>query len=76
MGNLSLKEEILVHINAFTYEKQRLVMDYICSIESETLRGVSGKELVRYAGLISPDDLAEMATTIQAGCEQVDSNEW
>jgi len=76
MATLSLKDEILDHISAFSYEKQRLVMEYITSIESRTIRGVPGKEIVRYAGRISQEDLTVMTRAIQTDCEQVDDNEW
>lgn len=38
--------------------------------------GIPGKQLLHFAGIISPDDLQLMQQAIQADCEIVDSNEW
>jgi hypothetical protein len=38
--------------------------------------GVPGKNLLHFAGTISASDLQEMAQAIEAGCEQVDLDEW
>jgi hypothetical protein len=35
-----------------------------------------GKNLVRFAGSISPNDLAAISDAVNAGCEKVDGNEW
>lgn len=38
--------------------------------------GVPGRQLVRFAGAIPPDDLQLMQQAIEADCERVDANEW
>jgi hypothetical protein len=38
--------------------------------------GVSGKSLLRFAGLIDSISLGEMEAAIEEGCERVDHNEW
>ncbi len=40
------------------------------------VRGVPGRELLRFAGTIEPDDLILMEKAIEEGCEQVDADEW
>jgi predicted DNA-binding antitoxin AbrB/MazE fold protein len=40
------------------------------------LKGVPGKQLLRFAGVIPADDLQTMTQTIEAGCERIDQSEW
>jgi hypothetical protein len=35
-------------------------------------KGTPGKELLRFAGTISPEDCRRMAEAIEVGCERVD----
>ncbi|HOI55947.1 MAG TPA: hypothetical protein PLP01_11910 [Phycisphaerae bacterium] len=39
-------------------------------------RGTVGRKLTRFAGSIPPDDLKIMSAEIEAGCEQVSTDEW
>lgn len=43
---------------------------------SRARTGISGKQLLRFAGTIPPDDLQLMQQVIQANCETVDTNGW
>jgi hypothetical protein len=38
--------------------------------------GTSGQQLLRFAGVISSEDLELMSKTIEEDCEQIDVNEW
>jgi hypothetical protein len=38
-------------------------------------RGVLGKRLVQFAGMIEPKDLAQMRQAIARDCERIDSDE-
>ena len=38
--------------------------------------GVPGKSLLRFVGVISPEDCQIMTEAIEAGCERIDSHEW
>jgi hypothetical protein len=40
------------------------------------LNGVPGVELLKFAGLIEPNELLLMSEAIEADCRQVDLNEW
>lgn len=40
------------------------------------VQGISGRELLRFAGAIEADDLKLMSAAIEEGCEQVDHHEW
>jgi hypothetical protein len=43
---------------------------------AHTRQGVPGRQLLRFAGAIPPDDLDLMRQAIEADCEQVDTHEW
>jgi hypothetical protein len=38
--------------------------------------GIPGKDLLQFAGLIDPDDLALMRQAIEEDCGRVDLDEW
>jgi bifunctional DNA-binding transcriptional regulator/antitoxin component of YhaV-PrlF toxin-antitoxin module len=39
-------------------------------------RGTPGKDAVKLAGLIPPEDLEEIRKAIEEDCETIDENEW
>ena len=39
-------------------------------------KGVSGKKLLRFAGILNAADATDMTQAIEDGCEKVDINEW
>jgi hypothetical protein len=41
-----------------------------------TVKGVPGKQLLRFAGSIPKEDLQLMSEAIKQDCEKVDVNEW
>ena len=55
-------------------ELQRQVLKYMQTLKGAPPRGVSGKELLRFAGAIPPRDLLRMSRAIEAGCERVDAD--
>lgn len=68
----SLKEEIIERINDLPYDLQKKVFDYIDSLVQVEIRKISGKELLKYAGVIEKADLSLINDAIEANCEQVD----
>lgn len=42
----------------------------------EKKRGVTGKSLLKYAGLILPDDLKIISDAVKIDCGRIDNNEW
>ncbi|MBF0377600.1 MAG: hypothetical protein HQK72_08955 [Desulfamplus sp.] len=39
-------------------------------------RGVTGRSLLKYAGLILPDDLRVISDAVKIDCGRIDNNEW
>ncbi len=74
--NSRIKDEIIQQLEALPYESQRRVLDFAKALAMSTPRGVKGKDLLRFAGAISEDDLQEMAEAIEEGGEKIDTDEW
>ena len=69
----SIKDSLVAQLEGLSPELQRRVLDFAKSLGP---KGVEGKSLLRFKGLIPEDDLKMMSTAIEEGCEKVDSNEW
>lgn len=76
LGSASLKKEILDQINTLPSELQQKVLEFIHSLTRGLPKGILGKNLLKFAGIISLDDLKIMIETIEDGCEQIDVHEW
>ena len=44
--------------------------------DDRELNGLRSSDLLRFVGLIPPDDLKRMSEVIEDECERVDLNEW
>lgn len=71
----TLEQEILSHLHTLALPQQRQVLAFVRAL-STTPVGVPGKELLAFAGLIEPRDLAALQQAIDEGCEQVNLDEW
>jgi len=71
-----ITRQILDQVDGLPYAEQRRVLDFARALAQSKMQGVPGKELVRFAGTISKEDLKKMSAAIEEGCEQVDINEW
>jgi hypothetical protein len=69
-----LQDQILEQINGLPPEQQRRVLDFARALSAP--HGVPGKELLRFGGLISREDLRRMDDAIQEGCEWMDADAW
>jgi len=74
--NVSIKGEIIERLDALPYELQRRVLDFARALTLSEPKGIPGKQLLHFAGMIQPDDLQAMAQAIEAGCERIDLDEW
>ncbi len=70
------KKEIVNEIGRLNYDNQRRVLDFAKALAAAGTRGVSGKRLLSFAGLIPAEDLDEMQHAITEHCGKVDLNEW
>jgi len=53
------------------------VLEFAHKLLKTEVKGIPGKQLLPFAGSISPEDLQIMGETIKQDCEQfIDINEW
>ncbi len=76
MLNATVKKEIIHQIGQLDYEYQRRVLDFARALAVTVPKGIPGKQLLSFVGVIHTDDLREMGQAIEGGCEKVDANEW
>lgn len=74
--DLSIVEKVVEQLKSLPQELQWRVLEFTRALSVSTPRGVSGAQLLRFAGEIPMDDVKVMRETIEQGCEQVDANEW
>jgi hypothetical protein len=70
------KEEIVNEIGQLDYGNQRRVLDFAKALAAAGRKGVPGKQLLSFAGVIPPEDLGEMRNAIVEHCEKVDRDGW
>jgi hypothetical protein len=76
MADLALDQELLRQLQHLAPEQRREVLDFAKALATRTPKGTPGRDLTRFAGAISLDDLDVISAEIEAGCEQVHSHEW
>lgn len=69
-------DEVVEQLEHLPEDLQRRVLAYTRSLARSAPQGVSGQELLRFAGLIPADDLERMRQAVEQGCEQVDPDDW
>jgi hypothetical protein len=67
---------ILEQVQGLAPKEQQLVLEFARALAVSRPRGVAGKDLLRFAGIIPKEDLKAMSAAIEEGCEQVNANEW
>jgi len=73
----NIERELQEQVSKLRSEEQRRVLDFARSLAAAShSNGASGKSLLKYAGVIEPDDLAIIERAIDAGCETVNPDEW
>jgi hypothetical protein len=73
---ITVIDRVVEQLKTLPYEMQWRVFEFTRALTLSVPRGVTGKQLVRFAGTIPLDDVRLIQQTIEAGCEQVDANEW
>ena len=72
----SVIPEVVEEMLELPDDQQRQVLKYVLALRAASRRGVPGKQLVQFAGLIPSEDLELMRQAIDTECEQVDEDEW
>jgi len=74
--NSPIVSKVVERLETLPYESQRRVLEFTLALAASTPRGVAGRDLLRFAGVIPMDELHLMRQAIELGCEQVDWHEW
>ena len=74
--NVSIIEEVVEQLRAMPQDLQSQVLEFARTLAKTDIQGTPGRELLRFAGSIPPEDIQLMRQAIEEGCEQVDINEW
>jgi hypothetical protein len=74
--SLEIKDQILEELNTLPYNAQRQVLDFVQALALSALKGVPGKQMLGFAGMIPKEDLQAMAAAIEAGREGIDHSKW
>jgi hypothetical protein len=69
MVGRSVKEDIIEQIEMMPYELQIKLLDYAKQLKSGNLKGVKGKDLLQFEGMIDQEDLKLMERAIEEGCD-------
>jgi hypothetical protein len=74
--NPMLEEQLREELNRLPPGQQQRVLEFARSLPAKEARGVPGKALIRFGGVIQRDDLLVIEAAIEAGCEHVNPHEW
>ncbi|NER06240.1 MAG: hypothetical protein F6K17_28495 [Okeania sp. SIO3C4] len=74
--SLSTIDEIVAQLKSMPQHLQYQVLEFARKLPKTEVRGIPGKQLLPFAGSISPEDLQNMSEAIKQGCEQIDINDW
>lgn len=74
--DIPIAEKVIEQMKNLPQELQWRVLQFTRALVVSTPQGVSGLQLMRFAGAIPQDDIKVMREAIEQGCEQVDGNDW
>jgi hypothetical protein len=76
MMDPTLQKELQEQLSRLEPGQQQRVVDFARSLATKGMRGVPGKTLIRFGGVIDRDELTLIERAVEAGCEQVNQDEW
>ncbi len=72
----TIKQDVIRQLDQLTPELQRQVLDFAHALARSSQKGVQGKRLLSFSGIMETEDIKAMSEAIESGCERVDMNEW
>ena len=72
----TIADRVADEVRALAPELQRRVLEFTRALAVSEPRGVPGKQLLRFAGDLTPEDAQLMREAIELGCEKIDTHEW
>ena len=74
--NISIIDEVVEQLKVMPQHLQWQVLEFVRTLVKLEVRGVPGRQLLRFAGSISSTDLQLMRAAIEQDCGRIDLNEW
>ncbi|WP_054693261.1 hypothetical protein [Syntrophomonas palmitatica] len=71
--NSIVQDQIMNRLNQLPLDMQKKVLGFINSLSP---KGVNGKELLRFAGIITQEEATELLNIIDKDCGTIDISEW
>jgi hypothetical protein len=75
LGISHLKNEVLQVMDRLPEERQRQVLNFARSLASSGPVGIVGKDLLRFAGILTEQEAQALSEAVEEGCERVDLDE-
>jgi len=76
MSATPIKQEIVEELEKLTPELQLQVLNFVRKLRLSPAEGVPGRELLPFAGILTPEEAELMERATEEGCERVDQGEW
>lgn len=76
MIDAAIQNELLKEVEQLPPPLQQKVVDFARSLAQSRPRGTPGKQLLKFAGILTPEEGEAMMKAIEEDCEQIDPNEW
>lgn len=73
--NRSITDKVIEQLKTLSHGLQQRVLEFTRALALSAPRGIPGRQILRFAGTIPPDDVQRMREAIAQGCEQADANE-
>jgi hypothetical protein len=72
----SMVDRVTDEVRTLTPELQHRVLEFVRALAVSEPRGLPGRQLMQFAGALTPEDAQLMRDAIEKGCEKIDSHEW
>jgi hypothetical protein len=69
-------DQVVEQLKSMPQPLQWQVLEFARTLVGPEVQGVSGQQLLQFAGAIAIDELQLIQGMIKQDCEQVDLNEW
>jgi hypothetical protein len=76
MASKTFENEFLKGLDLLSKEQQDKVISYVKALLKRAKSNKLHSGLLQFAGSLNPKDVQEISSAIEAGCENIDKNEW
>jgi hypothetical protein len=76
MLDSAIQNDLLKQVEQLSPPLQRKVVDFARSLAQSRPRGIPGRQLLEFVGILSPEEAKAMMDAIEEDCERIDPNDW